>query len=156
MKKKQRFIATYNNKVYEIAGRWEGSIVLSPVDAQDDQCLLYTAGEMKELLQTGGLQKETEKKKALFGRKIASLEDLKELTARALAEGKTGESYTVTSEVELSEAEFRKFAEDFFQDQPWIDPEASCIRVTNVETGEKVLIDPQGYTYPRYTALELK
>jgi hypothetical protein len=65
VKKKERFIATYN-KVYEIAGRWEGSIVLSPVDTQDDQCLLYTAGEMKELLQTGGLQKETEKKKALF------------------------------------------------------------------------------------------
>jgi hypothetical protein len=101
-------------------------------------------------------KKKRRKRKRYFGRKIASLEDLKELTARALAEGKTGESYTVTSEVELSEAEFRKFAEDFFQDQPWIDPEASCIRVTNVETGEKVLIDPQGYTYPRYTALELK
>jgi hypothetical protein len=94
--------------------------------------------------------------KALFGRKIANLEDLKELTARALDEGKIGRSYTVTNEVVLNEIEFRKFAEDFFADQPWIEPEASCIRVINQDTGEKVLIDPQGYTYPRYTALELE
>ncbi|MDD4569640.1 MAG: hypothetical protein PHE70_05890 [Tepidanaerobacteraceae bacterium] len=53
MKKKERFIATYNNKTYEISGKWEGSIVLSPVDTQDDRCQIYTADEMKELLQTG-------------------------------------------------------------------------------------------------------
>jgi hypothetical protein len=47
VKKKERFIATYNNKTYEIAGRWEDSIVLSPVGTQDDRCLIYTADDYK-------------------------------------------------------------------------------------------------------------
>ena len=34
--------------------------------------------------------------KALFGRKVGNLEELKELTERATATGKIGETYTVT------------------------------------------------------------
>ena len=102
-------------------------------------------------------------KKALFGRKVSGLEELKELTERAIAAGKTGEAYTVTREIVLSSGEFLKFAGDFLEDQPWITPEdggsaesgkVRCIRVVNQETGEKVLINTEGYTYPRYTALE--
>ena len=32
--------------------------------------------------------------------------------------------------------------------------EIRCIRVTNTETGERVLINSEGYDYCRYTALE--
>ena len=101
--------------------------------------------------------------KALFGRKISNLEELKELTERAIAAGEIGEAYTITREVKLSGQEFDKFAGDFFEDQPWISPEDGgvnknreirCIRVINQETGERVLINSEGYTYPRYTALE--
>ena len=101
--------------------------------------------------------------KALFGRKISNLEELKELTERAIAAGEIGEAYTVTREVKLSGQEFDKFAGDFFEDQPWISPEDGgvnknreirCIRVINRETGERVLVNSEGYTYPRYTALE--
>ena len=164
MKKKERFIATYSNKVYEIAGRWEGSIVLSPIDAGDDRCLIYTAGEIEELLQTGELIKETEtKRKALFARKIADMEALKELTRTALEDGKTGSFYQVTKEVRLTGEEFQQFASDFLQDQPWITredggvntkKEIRCIRVINKDTGERVLVNSEGYDYPRYTALE--
>lgn len=165
MKKKERFIATYSNKVYEISGRWEGSIVLSPVDAEDDRCLIYTVSEIEELLQTGELKRETEKenRKGLFARKIANLEALKELTRAALNEGKTGSFYQVTKEVQLTGEEFKQFASDFLQDQPWITredggvnkkKEVRCIRVINIETGERVLINSEGYDYPRYTALE--
>ena len=82
---------------------------------------------------------------------------------RAIAAGKTGEAYTVTREIKLSGEEFLKLASDFFEDQPWISPEDGgvnknreicCIRVINQETGERVLINSEGYTYPRYTALE--
>lgn len=102
-------------------------------------------------------------KKALFGRKVSGLEELKELTERAIAAGKTGEAYTVTREVILSSGEFLKFAGGFLADQPWItsedggstkDGKAKCIRVVNQETGERVLVNTEGYTYPRYTALE--
>ena len=94
--------------------------------------------------------------KALFGRKIPNLEELKEASARARRQGKKGERYTVTQEVKLTDAAFNDFAADLLQDQPWINPKADCIRVINQETGEKVLIDPQGYQYPRYTALEIE
>ena len=165
MKKKERFKATYSNKVYEISGRWEGSIVLSPVDAEDDRCLIYTAGEVEELLQSGELKRETEteNRKALFARKITDLEALKELTRAAIDEGKTGSIYQVTKEVRLTGEEFKQFASDFFQDQPWITredggvntkKEIRCIRVINIETGERVLVNSEGYDYPRYTALE--
>ncbi len=56
--KKRRFKATYNGKVYEVAGRWDSSIVLSPVEDQDDQCLIYTPGEIEELLESGKFQSE--------------------------------------------------------------------------------------------------
>jgi len=159
MKKKERFKMAHSNTVYEIAGRWEGSIVLSPVDNQDDRCLIYTPGEMEQLLQTGELEKE----KALFGRKIADLKELKDLTEVAIKGGEVGTSYQVTKEVSLTGEEFQQFASDFFQDQPWISPEDGgsnkkgeirCIRVINQETGERVLVNSEGYDYPRYTALE--
>ncbi|NLU10059.1 MAG: hypothetical protein GXW90_03770 [Tepidanaerobacter acetatoxydans] len=97
MKKKERFTTAYNNKVYEVAGRWEDAIILSPVDPEDDNCLIYTAGEIAEFLLTGRLQKETEEKRAFFGRKIADLEALKELTQTALGEGQIGFAYQVTN-----------------------------------------------------------
>ena len=94
--------------------------------------------------------------RALFARKIPNLDELKEATAGAIRRGETGERYTVTQEVKLTDASFNDFAADLLADQPWIDPKADCIRVINQETGEKVLIDSQGYQYPRYTALEME
>lgn len=58
IQKKDCFKATYNGKTYEVAGKWDSSIVLSPVEDQDDQCLIYTPGEMEELLETGKFQRE--------------------------------------------------------------------------------------------------
>ena len=101
--------------------------------------------------------------KAIFGRKMASLEELKDATARARLDGLTGKPYEVTKEIELSDADFRKFAKRLLNDQLWIDKtdgghnqngEAKCIRVSNLSTGERVLVNSEGYGYPRYTALE--
>ena len=101
--------------------------------------------------------------KAIFGRKMASLEELKDATARARLDGLTGKPYEVIKEIELSDADFRKFARRLLNDQPWIDEtdgghnqngEAKCIRVINLSTGERVLVNSEGYGYPRYTALE--
>jgi hypothetical protein len=103
--------------------------------------------------------------KALFGRKVCDLVELKELTHQAVKEGKKGQPYTITREVILKNAEFRDFAQDFFKDQLWISHEdgginekgeIKCIRVGNAATGEKVLVNTEGYDYPRYTGLELE
>lgn len=101
--------------------------------------------------------------KALFGRKVSNLAELKEITEEATKQGQRGQSYIVTKEVELDDTDFHNFANDFFNDQPWItdedggvneNREVRCIRVINKVTDEKVLVNTEGYSYPRYTAIE--
>ncbi len=165
IKKGERFRATYNGKSYEVAGRWDSSLVLSPAEDQDDQCLIYTPGEIEELLETGKFQREggLQRMRALFGRKVSGLTELTEITQGALKRGQKGQAYNVTREVLLDEAEFKAFADDFLNDQPWIrkddggvnkEGEVRCIRVINKDTGQKVLVNTEGYDYPRYTAIE--
>lgn len=101
--------------------------------------------------------------KALFGRKVLNLKELKELTKEAKAEGLKGTAYEITKEIELNDEEFKEFAKDFGKDQPWITKEDGgsnekgelrCIRVRNTKTKKNILVDSEGYTYPRYTAIE--
>lgn len=101
--------------------------------------------------------------KALFGRKVSNLAELKEITESATKQGQQGQNYIVTKEVELEDTDFHNFTNDFFNDQPWISEddggvnehrEVRCIRVLNKGTDEKVLVNTEGYTYPRYTAIE--
>ncbi|WP_366923862.1 hypothetical protein MFMK1_000778 [Metallumcola ferriviriculae] len=101
--------------------------------------------------------------RALFGRKMASLEELMEATRQAKKEGFTGSTYEVTKEITLNDYAFQEFVKDLLEDQPWIEKddggsnqngEIRCIRVTNLDTGERVLVNSEGYDYPRYTAIE--
>ena len=101
--------------------------------------------------------------KALFGRKFYSIKELKEATEEAKEDGVIGSDYTVVREVELGDIEFQNFTSNFLEDQPWIKKsdgginekgELRCIRVINKDTGEKILTNPEGYEYPRYTAIE--
>lgn len=101
--------------------------------------------------------------KALFGRKFYDVEELREATEEAKRKGVVGSDYTVILEVELTEVEFKKLTSDFLADQPWIEKDDGghnekgkirCIRVINLETGEKILTNPEGYEFPPYTAIE--
>lgn len=100
--------------------------------------------------------------KAHFVRKLNNLEQLKELTELTLGEEETKDSYKIIKEIKLNPAEFRAFSEDFFKDWDWLTSEDGgpskeglrCTRVTNSETGEAVLVNNEGYSYARYTALE--
>jgi hypothetical protein len=101
--------------------------------------------------------------KAYFGRKMPDIEALKDATERAKLGGFPASAYTVTREVALEDAEFKKLAEDLLEDQPWIEKgdggmtpqrKIRCIRVQNAKTGERLLVNSEGYDYPRYTALE--
>ena len=102
--------------------------------------------------------------KALFGRKVLDLDELKDLTLRAVKEGHKGQPYIITREVFLANEYFMDFAGDFLKDQFWIrsedgginiNGEVRCVRVNNMDTDEKVLVNSEGYDYPRYTALEI-
>jgi len=100
--------------------------------------------------------------RALFGRKVLNLKELKELTKEAIEDGVKGTAYEVTKEIELSDGEFKEFGKDFCRDQPWITKEDGgcnekgelrCIRVKNIKTKKSILVNSEGYTYPRYTAI---
>jgi hypothetical protein len=101
--------------------------------------------------------------RALFGRKICNIKELKQLTEQAIKEGRKGQPYTVIREVILKDKDFKDFSNDFLKDQPWISKDdggindkgqVRCIRVTNIETDEKVLINSEGYSYGRYVGLD--
>lgn len=101
--------------------------------------------------------------RAIFGRKISNLTELKEITEQAKKNGDQGQRYIVTKEVFLEFNEFQRFANDFFNDQYWItkedggmtkEREVCCIRVISDETDEKILINNEGYFYARYVAIE--
>lgn len=57
LKKKDRIKTSYNGKIYELAGRWQGYFIFSPVDAEEDECMMYSAGDIEELLETGEFTK---------------------------------------------------------------------------------------------------
>ncbi len=101
--------------------------------------------------------------KAHFGRKIPNLKALKTFSGWAKEEKHPGLACTVLREVELSNAQFKTFTEDLLEDQPWIEEtdggmnpagEIRCIRVKNAKTGERILVNSEGFDYPRYTAIE--
>jgi hypothetical protein len=101
--------------------------------------------------------------RALFGRKIENIVDLREGTERSRKSGMRGTVYTVDREVEMTEEDFREFGKDFLKNQPWIlktdggyneNGEYRCIRVRNMDTGEKLLISSEGFDYPRYIGIE--
>lgn len=105
----------------------------------------------------------TNKPRAMFGRKLNDIEELKDATFHAKKAGKQGSLYEVIKEVTLDDKEFNEFAQDFFKDQTWIEKsdggvnekgETRCIRVVSTGTGERVLVNSEGYDYCRYTALE--
>ena len=103
--------------------------------------------------------------RAIFGRKIVTLTELKVLTLEALRNRVIGSEYLVLREVLLENEDFKDFTDDFLEDRAWIlktdggkgpDGKLRCIRVVNKETNEAVLVNSEGHQYARYTALEIK
>jgi hypothetical protein len=101
--------------------------------------------------------------KALFVRKAIDLLDLKLLIREASEDGEDGIEYKVTRKIEMSPAAFREFTEDLLSDQSWIKTtdgglnkygKVRCIRVINRISKESILVNSEGYNYPRYIAIE--
>ena len=101
--------------------------------------------------------------KAYFCRKASDLQELTEMTRELLEMKVKSQEYIVTKEITLKSNDFEIFTSDFYDDQIWITEEdggifdnvVHCIRVVNQDTNEVVLVNSEGYSYPRYTAIEL-
>jgi hypothetical protein len=52
IKKGDRFQATYSKQRYVIVGKWGGNLVLAPMAKDNDECLIYSADEIEELVST--------------------------------------------------------------------------------------------------------
>lgn len=101
--------------------------------------------------------------KALFGRKVLNIKELKGLKKKTNEEEIQSIGYEITREVELNNKEYKEFIENFTKDQPWITEEDGginengefiCIKVKNKANKKGILVNSEGYTYPRYIALE--
>ena len=101
--------------------------------------------------------------KAVFGKKVTNIRELKEMTKDGIEKGIIGTEYKVDREISLSNEVFQVVIDDFLKEQAWISQEdggtdndgiIKCIRIINNETDEKVLINSEGYLYSRYIAIE--
>lgn len=101
--------------------------------------------------------------KALFGRKVLNLKELKGLKKKANDDEIKSIAYEISREVALSDKEYKEFTKNFDKDQPWITEEDGginekgefvCIRVKNTRNKKGILVNTEGYTYPRYIAIE--
>ena len=54
--KGQRFETSHDNESYEFVGKWSGSMVLAPENDENADVLIYTEGEINELLDDGKLK----------------------------------------------------------------------------------------------------
>ena len=52
IQKGDRFQATYSKQRYVIVGRWSSNLVLAPTAKDNDECLIYSADEIEELVNT--------------------------------------------------------------------------------------------------------
>lgn len=50
IKKGDQFKAAYSNKTYKVVGKWGGNLVLAPVEKDNDECLIYSAEEIEEMV----------------------------------------------------------------------------------------------------------
>lgn len=96
-------------------------------------------------------------KKALFVRKALNLKEVAETTRGSVDKR---ESFIVAEIVWVTDKRFRQIATGLMKDIPEIDGKGGArggvvqaIQITNQDTGEFFLVNPEGYSYARYTAL---
>lgn len=98
--------------------------------------------------------------KAIFVRKAASQKDLKE----AVREGGKPESFVIEKQVELDAAGYKAFSENLLSDYDFIKENVAlmhkdktgifhCLLVKAIDYRGGILVESEGYGYPRYTAI---
>ena len=58
VQKGERFKTAYSEKVNVIAGKWDSDYILMPLEEEDDECMIYSASEINELLENGRFTRE--------------------------------------------------------------------------------------------------
>lgn len=97
--------------------------------------------------------------RAVFIRKAINLKEVEEETDRA--QQNEYEPFVVVEELKLENKRFQQIANNLMKDVPEISGKGGtingvvqAIRIVNQETGKSFLVNPEGYSYPRYVAIE--
>lgn len=98
--------------------------------------------------------------RATFIRKAKDIKQLKQMTARE-ENGKS--KFIITKYIELNDNDFNFFCKDFYEYQEFIidnlvnmgieNDTYLCLLVYNKKSNYGVLVESEGYSYARYTAL---
>jgi len=95
--------------------------------------------------------------RAVFVRKAINLKEVKEETNWV----QQNEPFVVVEELKLENKRFQQIANNLMKDVAEISGKGGtingvvqAIRIVNRETGESFLVNPEGYSYPRYVAIE--
>ncbi len=105
-------------------------------------------------------EKELTSGKAVFVRKAARLQDLKD----AVRKGGKSEPFVVEKQVELEAVEYKAFTENLLSNCDFIKENLElmrkdkngiyhCLLVTAKGGRDGILVESEGYEYPRYTAI---
>lgn len=100
--------------------------------------------------------------KTTFIRKPSTLENVLEETSRRA--GSPRDSYYVAKEIQLEENSFFELCDNLLADRAWVEEfsnqahpmhgnAVAAIRVTCAHSLKGLIIDPQGFSYPRYVGL---
>ena len=97
---------------------------------------------------------------AIFMRKACNLKELKHLTAKYPHQTA---HFIITKYIELNDDEFKDFCNDFFEDRKFIveneihmhfgDDKYYCLLIYNKNSNDGILVESEGYSYARYTAV---
>lgn len=98
--------------------------------------------------------------KAVFIRKNKDLAQLRQLTENGIYKKS---KYVITKYIELNDDDFELFCNDFYEHQEFIIENLTnmsfendtflCLLVYNKNSNEGILVESEGYSYARYTAL---
>ena len=95
--------------------------------------------------------------RAVFIRKAINLKEVKEETDLV----QQNEPFVVVEELKLENKRFQQIANNLMKDAAEISGKGGringvvqAIRIVNRETGKSFLVNPEGYSYPRYVAIE--
>ena len=105
-------------------------------------------------------EKEQPKGRAVFVRKAAGIADLKE----AVRQGGKTEPYVIENQVELAPCDYEAFSNDLLSDYDFVQTNLPLMRKDKSGTYHCLLVKPkggtggilvesEGYSYPRYTAI---
>ena len=61
IKKGDQFRAYYSSEIYEIVGKWNGNLVLASTTPDSDECLMYLAEEIEEMVSANQWARVAEK-----------------------------------------------------------------------------------------------